>query len=519
MSLATFFTPAPSIRPMFNIGCGFDIPTGVYYTGQHGESILNGGVPHIVGVVGRGNTGKSMIADFQMLSVMDRYGAANAIIRDEEMSKTRARFTKLCERFDNLKNIDLFESGRMILTDATQMNGELWYDALKQYLNDKRKNTKGLMKTTPFFFKEEAFKAIQPTMAMMDSFSQWLPSNIVAMHDKSVVGSSDLNVEAMRAGSARSQLMSQLPSLTGSTGCYIFLTGHLGDEIVMDQHAPSKKKLGYLKGEQKLKRLPENFTFLTNNLWVCLRLYPMKKSGSKELEYPIGLAADSEGDTDLSIIEMQSLRGKQGNTGRIMDIIVSQSDGVLPHLTQFHYIKEGDRWGLGGNVQNYFLELCPDVALSRTVIRRKIDDNPKLRRALEISAEMLQLKELWSLSPGLMCTPKELYDSLKAKGYDWDRLLNTRGYWMFEEDITGETLPFLSTMDLLKMKAGAYHPWWYGELGGTGATPVAARLNLSQDFDGDQQLVSLGKLETVNVASAVERGGKVTRTTKKLKDM
>ena len=57
-----------------------------------------------------------------------------------------------------------------------------------------------------------------------------------------------------------------------------------------------------------------------------------------------------------------------------------------------------------------------------------------------------------------MCTPAELYEDLKKKGYDWNILLNTRGWWTIEND--KHLIPFLSTRDLLNMRAGTYHPYW-----------------------------------------------------------
>ena len=79
---------------------------------------------------------------------------------------------------------------------------------------------------------------------------------------------------------------------------------------------------------------------------------------------------------------------------------------------------------------------------------------------MEITNEMCWINNIWKdLPEGLMCTPKELYEDLKAKGYDWNTLLeNTRGYWTFDND--NQPLQFLSTMDLLNMRAGTYHPYW-----------------------------------------------------------
>ena len=114
---------------------------------------------------------------------------------------------------------------------------------------------------------------------------------------------------------------------------------------------------------------------------------------------------------------------------------------------------------MGGNNINYYLELLPDVNLSRTTVREKIDNDEKLQRALNITAELCQLFEYHrSRYDDLLCTPKELYDDLKALGYDWNVLLDTRGFWVLESD--DRFKPFLSTMDLLEMRKGLYKPYW-----------------------------------------------------------
>lgn len=61
-----------------------------------------------------------------------------------------------------------------------------------------------------------------------------------------------------------------------------------------------------------------------------------------------------------------------------------------------------------------------------------------------------------------------MYKDLKDLGYDWDELLDTRGYWVFEEHAADEK-PFLSTKDLLEMRKGLYTPWWHAKAGGKAA--------------------------------------------------
>lgn len=96
---------------------------------------------------------------------------------------------------------------------------------------------------------------------------------------------------------------------------------------------------------------------------------------------------------DLFEIQLKCLRNKHGPSEFLMTVILSQSLGVQRELSEFHFIKER-RFGLEGNLQNYNIVLLPEVKLSRTTVRRKLDDNYKLRRAVNILAEILQFEIL-----------------------------------------------------------------------------------------------------------------------------
>jgi hypothetical protein len=154
------------------------------------------------------------------------------------------------------------------------------------------------------------------------------------------------------------------------------------------------------------------------------------------------------------------LRSKGGQSGLTWELICSQTDGVLPELTAFHFLRERKLWGFEGSDRNYNLALYPEVTLTRPTVRAKLNEDAKLRRAMHITMEMKQMEELWHHldGTGILCTPKELYDDLVAKGYDWNILLNTRTWWTIGSD--KHLLPFLSTMDLLRMRVGKYHPYW-----------------------------------------------------------
>jgi len=120
-----------------------------------------------------------------------------------------------------------------------------------------------------------------------------------------------------------------------------------------------------------------------------------------------------------------------------------------------------NNFGIGGNVRTYHMMLLPDVKLQRTTVRGKIDTTPKLRRALELTMDLLMLREYYPVYSrmGLFMEPDELFVKIEEAGYDWNELLETRGWYTIDQ--YREDLPFyLSIVDLLKMANGQYKPYW-----------------------------------------------------------
>lgn len=460
-----YFVSAPSVRVMYNIGCLMDIQTGTYVRGKHGESILNGGVPAITGVGGRGNTFKSVITFFMMLRMMDRYSCANSVVYDTEATVTMNRLHALAAKMPTIGGQDLEDSQRLFLSDNTVMVGNEWFDKIRAYSDERFNNRKQLMRTTPFVDPKtgDAYRELEPTIGVIDSLSMFMTDSVDKIYEKNQIGDSGANTDALRGAAAKSQMIMQLPTLTGKSAIKMFLTMHVGDQHQLDPYAPKKKQLTFMKHDVSFKHVPQKITFLTNNLWVTLGVEVLQNKGTKAPEYPKDSNDNLEGDTDLQLVRLINMRAKSGPTGLPFELVISQSEGVLVGLSEFHYIKSFDRFGMSGNDRTYCLDLLPEVSLSRTTVRGKIDENPRLRRALEITSELCQMRQLWDDHDQVFCTPKELYEGLKAKGYDWNRLLDTRGYWVFEDDEANRP-PFLSTMDLCRMLKGLYHPWWYGDL-------------------------------------------------------
>lgn len=457
---------APEFRALLNVGCLFDIQAGHYIKGKHGENILNGGIAPLTGLGGQGNTYKSTISHFFALTILDRYFRAEMNLLDTEMSAGGHRLKKLAAAMQYICDTDLVwhetanPTGRILITDSTVVSGNKWFDQLKEFAKAKIEAAKTYKLTTPFLSRDGSlFKAFVPSIGEVDSLSRLDVDATNAMLDKNSAGESGNNTEAMASAKAKHQMLIQCPELTASCGLYLLLTAHVDDSITIDAYAPQTKKLAFIKNGLKFKYVPNQFFFLMNNLWFCFGAARMVNQNTKAAEYPRDANDTDDLNTDLMKVTVQNLRGKYGPTGAPYEIIVSQSEGVQVSLTEFNYLKEYGRFGLGGHDRAYYLELCPEISMQRTTIRTKIREHAKLRRAFEITSEMCQMFNIWhDLDPELICTPKQLYEDLKAKGYDWDVLLNTRGYWVFEED--QHPLPFLSTMDLLEMRIGRYRPYW-----------------------------------------------------------
>ena len=457
---------APIIRPQFNVGGLLDIPTGKYVTGRHGESILNSGLAQINSVVGPQNSFKTALLMYVFFTVFSRYRLEQLGVYDTEVSLSYGRLEDITRQFPRLDALDFTDESifnKIALTTGAEIFGDEWLEVVKAGADARKKITAKIAKETPFpGMGGDLIKIPKPIPMMIDSLTQFKVKSVEEkIVNKNAVGESGANTQFMREAAAKAQMITQLPSLTAGGSILIGMVAHVGKKIVMDQYAPQDARLSHSKRGGTVKGVTEKFEFINNNLFEIFQAKPLMNSSSdKTAKYPMDSSDRQEGTVDLMILQMVNTRNKNGPSGFNFELIVSQTQGFQPSLTEFHYIKDRlNNYGVTGSNTSYVLDICPDVSLSRTTVRKKISESPDLVRALEITSQMGQMQRLWKQDEKYICTPKELYDDLKAKGYDWSVLLNTRGWWCFEEDAPLE-LNFLSTLDLLKMRTGEYHPYW-----------------------------------------------------------
>lgn len=460
------FTPAPQIRPRPCIGSLMDIPCGRYHKGEHGDMVLNGGFSNFIGMGGRGNTFKTTLALSCSLRVLDRIPEATLTIFDTEITFAWDRVEDLASRFPNLDYYGAQEEGRIVLTSAAEHSGNEWWHIIRDRAEERAKQKKKMQLSTPFFDKgEKPIPSFAPEIHLLDSMSQLQTDAIDEIYQKNEIDAGAANTDALRGAAIKTRLVMQVPQITAAGGITLIATAHVGDEMKLDPYAPSMQKLAFLKKGLKFKNVPEKFTFLTSNCWVVSDASLLISKTTKAAEYPLEGFKDNAGDTDLQELTVINVRSKSGPTGHTFKLIVSQTEGLLPSLSEFHYLKtRKDKFGLEGPEgvhKDWRLSLYPETLLKRTSVRSAIDADPRLQRALEITSEMGQIYDYWSDFPREdMIDPKDLYSRLKEMGYDWNVLLNTRGYWTFNHYENLETPP-LSTMDLINMYHGRYVPFWY----------------------------------------------------------
>ena len=217
--------------------------------------------------------------------------------------------------------------------------------------------------------------------------------------------------------------------------------------------------MNHSKQSDKMRGVPKSFYYLPLHVWFV--------EGSKVLKdddfYPLEDRDMTSEQGDLFVSPMTMWRSKTSGSGYTIPVIVSQTRGVDPSMTEFYNIaKTYKRLGMDGAGQFFTFELAPEFGkFQRTTIRKGLARDERLRRVVNITSEMCQIAEYYPQHKDRVPSMKDLREKLNADGYDFELLLNTRSWWTFNND--KQEKPFLSTMDLINMFHGEYVPYWISE--------------------------------------------------------
>ncbi len=459
----------------YNTDSIMDVFSGRWQSGLKGETIINGGIATFTGAVAGPNMYKSTILASQQLMALENYPEIHSIVYECEGTGEALRWQELAMRTaPNLAQSGLEDSDRLIMTNLEHYNGNEFWGMVKDIYKLRIKQKDKLYKESPFKLNNgTALKVVPPIMIFIDSLSAFRPESMENIQNKGEIGDSSQNMLYMKGGIAKSQMLDEAPAIMHRGGLFILATGQLGKKFDLGAgHTPDAEKLRHMADNVEMKGVSRQFQYLPNNLFWIAKTKPLVIDGKTAAEklpmYPTAQDLRLARDTDLMVMSVMNVRGKAGPSGMPLELIFSQREGFLKHLTDYHMIaktKVDDGYygmtssGSGGSIRK--LTFYPDVSVSRTTIREKLDTDSKLRRACQLTRDLLMLEYRFGAFEGLdelICSPETLYESLRDKGYNWNELLDTRGYWTFDQYT--HPVPYLSVVDLLKMRAGLYHPYW-----------------------------------------------------------
>lgn len=456
---------------LINLRALRDIPTASFVKGARGETIVNGGLGPTWAIVGKGNNYKTTLMDDCSFTALSHIRETHDTYGEQYDTEVNVEIFKKNERastYPNMGDNPVFEDESFIITDKTKVTSDAWYREQKDYFAEKMKDTKNMAKYTAFkdpYTKKPLVKLL-PTLVSIDSLSEFEDSRTMKMlEDKDLEDGKD-NMMFARLSLFKTKVLSEVPRLAAKSNTLFLATAHVVEknDYSGNPRAFPSKSLQFLKHNEKIKGVSNNFFFLLTSAWYAHTASVLINKTDKLPEFPRN--SDDLSETDLNTVKLTNLRNKTGPSGFTIEMLVSQTEGLQHALTEFYFLKTNrhkPRFGIGGDKTNFYMELLPNVKLNRKKLRTKIRENPKLDRVMQITAEMLQLSIFHpAYVEKRMCTPKELYEDLLEKGYDWDLLLDSRPQWLIDQ-YNKKSKPYLSTIDLLDMRQGDYVPYWYEE--------------------------------------------------------
>lgn len=429
---------------LFDLACGAVHPCLKNY-------VVNGGMSNIIGFGGRSQTYKSTIAESYAARALSIYPDMKCVIVDSENNKTST------DRYNSFAINGVDVSKNIRIYDATTDDINSVHDKIKSIVDYKMKHAKDMMVETPFLDKDgKPIMMIQPTLFGIDSFTALQADSTTDVVGNTNLDDSSLNTIWMRSGKNKTLFMRQLVQYARKANIYFFLTAHLGDnkDLGANPNMPPAKQLQYFTQKDKLKDVGSQFEFLTNTFLKTNSATTLIDS-NKECQYP----TDFSTPTELNKVNVTVVRNKINASGMSIPFVVSQHMGIMNALTHLQYLKDQKDQILftqrGGNMTD---NLYPEVTFTRNNIRSKSESDYKLDRALDLSAQLVYIKNCWTSFklPVDASIPLEKFVEFVTSDKDISNdILTSRSYWTYNKK---DLRPMLTIFDILEMVATGKKP-------------------------------------------------------------
>lgn len=483
---------APDVRLGYNTILLLDQLSGKWVKGTRGNRILIGGHTANDGIAAKTNCGKSQLGLHKFCTVLNRYPLSTGMLYESEGTMDVGRPNKVSasmaweigsnffriptpeEVEEALLNDGVLED-RIAFIDGNSLYFDKFIDMITEIAAQREKDRKVAknLVTLPFRYSRiYGDKSLRPHFVFTDSGTEADVNSAQTKSEKEGIDSSKDNLYFGRDGLIKTKIFARLNGISTKADI-MFLTTAAVDKKwggeTMGQHP--EKVMSYLPSGDEIKGVGTSFKKITLNLWTFGRPTVFTKgtaTSDKFPKYPENTEDNYLGNTDLEQVMLLNLRGKAGPSGMPFPLIRSQRSGILPECCEFEALRKWGRddknadYGITVPSQYHFsLAFNPEVKFRNTNFREVINGNYSNRIALQLLFSMKMFLHILPTaeSERLMCTPEELYNDIKALGYNWLELLDTR-YWWTHIESEDQFRPQLTIYDLLLMRKGEYHPYW-----------------------------------------------------------
>lgn len=461
-----------TISPLLPFSPVFDIMNLNNTIGTAGVSYNNAGLCRNTAIVGGNNTQKTGFTVLAIARVLLRYFGSIVFFFDIEGNFDVDRLEEFVDREigipgyfrEHLLNKRFFYYSRNDI--ANPCDGTFVHDKFKEiaaFVKEEIKAKKDIYMETPYLGNDgKKIKIITPILTIIDSISEMHFQKVSEQFQEGDVDEGGAKkTRDMVIGNLRRIVYEDADVLGGVNGMYNITVAQVTDIINMTGK-PLEKESVFLRQGKKLKA-PKSLMRIPQIGHEIIKGSTLKSGTEWMYTNPFGREVETSGDAkevpELMHYINQPYRNKFGMSGVMGGFIGSQSLGIQEGLTMYDTLKRNKFFGLEGNDRTHNVILYPEVKLGRTTVWNKVLTDKKLERALtilwylwDIHARQLNVDKKYRISP------QELYDGIKARGLDWNDILeNTVDYWHTNPDIKKKTV---TTMELIKVAIGERDPYW-----------------------------------------------------------
>lgn len=455
------------ITPFLNISPIFDLINGEYVPGVDGRYYLCGGATPNDAVVGGSNTQKTGLLVLKMARILIRYTCSIGVFFDIEKTFSVARLADLIDREIGIPGyfMEHLLNKRFFYFNGNEYDGNdvsKFFIEKNALIKEELKKNKNLKVPTVFLSNDGVNPVLMlpPMIPHIDSASEInFAKNQELFREGDVDEGGAKKTRDLVLGNLRRILHIDADTLGGEVGMYQTWTAQVQDIINMTGR-PQEKETTFLRPGKKLGG-PKSLLKLPGLGVECIKGSVLKNGNEWMYPDPFGkdefIDDDGKSNPDLMEYFYAPYRNKSGISGGHETFIGSQSLGIQEDLTMFHNLKKSNYYGyVDKNPQSQTLVLFPEMKLSRTTIRQKINETDTLCRALGITYQYGKIiKHMLKLDQKYRMSIEDFYDKV-GKVLDWEFILNeTVDYWFINPDLNKKTL---STFELMRIAVGEGDP-------------------------------------------------------------